>query len=98
MGAHFLIDVFEDVSLEKLIDASKIPVIATTPHTKKTIYDFDLNRSVAWLLGHEGQGVDENLMAMATDKLVIPHMGLMESLNVAACAAVCFFEQVRQCR
>lgn len=98
MGAHFLLEVFEDVSLEKLIETAKIPVIATTPYTKKTIYDFDLNRPVAWLLGHEGRGVDERLMVMASDKLVIPHMGAMESLNVAACAAVCFFEQVRQCR
>lgn len=43
MGAHFLLEVFEDVSLEKLIETAKIPVIATTPYTKKTIYDFDLN-------------------------------------------------------
>lgn len=98
MGAHFLLDVIEDVSLKKLIGTSKIPVIATTPYTKKTIYDFNLNRPVAWLLGHEGRGVDENLMAIASDKLIIPHMGPMESLNVAACAAVCFFEQVRQSR
>jgi TrmH family RNA methyltransferase len=27
---------------------------------------------------------------------VIPHRGQMESLNVAAAAAVCFFEQLRQ--
>jgi hypothetical protein len=29
-------------------------------------------------------------------KIAIPHLGQVESLNVAACAAVCFFEQVRQ--
>ncbi len=98
MGAHFILEVFENISLKKLIETSIIPVIATTPYTKKTIYDFDLSRPVAWLLGHEGRGVDENLMALASDKLVIPHMGTMESLNVAACAAVCFFEQVRQSR
>ena len=98
MGAHFLLEVFEDVSLGKLIETTRIPVIATTPYTTRTIYDFDLNRPVGWLLGHEGRGVDKNLMALASDKLVIPHFGTMESLNVAACAAVCFFEQVRQCR
>lgn len=96
MSAHFLLNVYEDVSLEDVLETSKIPVIATTPYAKRTIYDFDLNRPVAWLLGHEGRGVDENLLAMATDRIVIPHMGAMESLNVAACAAVCFFEQVRQ--
>ena len=36
------------------------------------------------------------LLAMATHQVVIPHLGQIESLNVAACAAVCFFEQLRQ--
>ncbi len=98
MGAHFLLEIFEDVSLDDLIRKSKITVIATTPYTEKTIYDFNFTSPVAWLLGHEGQGVDEKLMAMASERLVIPHLGTMESLNVAASAAVCFFEQVRQRR
>ena len=28
--------------------------------------------------------------------VAVPHAGKVESLNVAACAAVCFFEQLRQ--
>lgn len=98
MGAHFLLKIYEDVSLENLVETSKIPVIATTPYTDRTIYDFDLSLPVAWLLGHEGQGVSENLLTLASDQLVIPHLGAMESLNVAASAAICFFEQVRQRR
>ena len=97
MGAHFLLEVFENVSLETLIETSKIPVVATTPYARSTIYDIDLRSSVAWLLGHEGGGISESLMERASDRVVIPHAGLMESLNVAACAAVCFFEQMRQC-
>ena len=97
MGAHFLLEVFENVSLETLIETSKIPVVATTPYARSTIYDIDLRSPVAWLLGHEGGGISESLMERASDRVVIPHAGLMESLNVAACAAVCFFEQMRQC-
>lgn len=98
MGAHFQLKVFEDVSLENVIGTSRIPVIATTPYTDRTIYDYDLHSPVAWLLGHEGQGVEETLLKLASDRALIPHLGNMESLNVAACAAVCFFEQVRQLR
>ena len=58
----------------------------------------DLRQPVAWLFGHEGQGVADDLLSMATHQVVIPHLGQIESLNVAACAAVCFFEQVRQTR
>jgi TrmH family RNA methyltransferase len=48
------------------------------------------------LFGHEGQGVDPALMALATEKVTIPQRDAIESLNVAASAAICFFEQVRQ--
>jgi TrmH family RNA methyltransferase len=35
-------------------------------------------------------------MACASVQLAIPHDPAMESLNVAASAAVCLFEQLRQ--
>lgn len=97
MGAHFLLEIYENVPLGEVIDASGIPVIATTPHTRTTIYDIDLRSHVAWLFGHEGGGVEESLVSRAAYKASIPHGGMMESLNVAASAAVCFFEQRRQC-
>jgi TrmH family RNA methyltransferase len=40
--------------------------------------------------------VSTSLLAMATQQVAIPHAGEIESLNVAASAAVCLFEQMRQ--
>jgi RNA methyltransferase, TrmH family len=96
MGAHFLLSIFEHVELEELIRQAAVPVLATSSHAERRVYDADLNREIAWLFGHEGQGVSDALMALASDKVGIPHLGAIESLNVAASAAVCFFEQVRQ--
>jgi TrmH family RNA methyltransferase len=96
MGAHFVLKIFENVDLSVLLHASTLPVLATSSHTTQTIYDADLKQPLAWLFGNEGQGVSEALMAKATQAVVIPHRGEMESLNVAASAAVCFFEMVRQ--
>jgi len=96
MGAHFVLDIFENVDLPALVAASHIPVLATSGYATKTLYDIDLKRPVAWVFGHEGQGVSDALLSAATQTVVIPHLGKVESLNVAACAAVCFFEQVRQ--
>ena len=96
MGAHFLLNIYENVELAPLLQVAKIPVLATSSHTSKTIYQADLNRAVIWLFGHEGQGVSKDLMAMATHTLTIPQQASIESLNVAASAAICFFEQVRQ--
>jgi TrmH family RNA methyltransferase len=96
MGAHFLLEIFESADLLHLCRDSKIPVLATSSYAQKTIYQIDLTQEVAWLFGHEGQGVADALLEAAGAKVVIPHLGQMESLNVAAAAAVCFFEQVRQ--
>jgi TrmH family RNA methyltransferase len=96
MGAHFVLEIFENVDLAALVRASKVAVLATSGYASERLYDVDLRRPVAWLLGHEGQGVADDLLALATHRVAIPHAGQVESLNVAACAAVCFFEQLRQ--
>lgn len=96
MGAHFVLRIYENVDLAALIDSAEIPVLATSSHASQRLYEVDLRRPVAWLFGHEGQGVAEDLLGMATHQVAIPHLGAIESLNVAASAAVCFFEQLRQ--
>ena len=96
MGAHFVIEIHENVDLAALIKTAVIPVLATSGYAKQGLYEIDLRQPVAWLFGHEGQGVADDLLGLASNQLVIPHLGQIESLNVAACAAVCFFEQLRQ--
>ncbi|MBC3880076.1 RNA methyltransferase [Undibacterium sp. LX40W] len=96
MGAHFLLEIFESVDLQTLIKESSIPVFATSSHTTTNIYQANLTQPLAWLFGHEGQGVSQNLMALAHAVVTIPQRAEIESLNVAASGAICFFEQVRQ--
>jgi TrmH family RNA methyltransferase len=96
MGAHFVLEIFEQADLSALIQAAQVPVLATSGYAAERLYDIDLKGPVAWLFGHEGQGVADDLLALATHRVVIPHAGQVESLNVAACAAVCFFEHLRQ--
>ena len=98
MGAHFLLEIFEGADLTSLAENSAVPVVATSSHADQLLYELDLTGPVAWLFGHEGQGVSAGLLELATHRAAIPHVGAIESLNVAASAAVCFFEQVRQKR
>jgi len=51
---------------------------------------------VAWLLGSEGSGIAPHLEAAVARRVRIPMASGSESLNVAAAAAICFFEKVRQ--
>lgn len=96
MGAHFLLKIVENTDLMALILHTTLPVIATSPHATQSLYTTDLKQSVAWLFGHEGHGVSDALLSLSSHTVSIPQPGKMESLNVAASAAICFFEQVRQ--
>lgn len=98
MGAHFLLNIYEHVDLGALLNTCRIPVLATSSHATRNIYEAPLKGHVAWLFGHEGRGVSEKLLQRATLQVSIPHIGKIESLNVAASAAICLFEQVRQNR
>lgn len=98
MGAHFLLRLIENVDLASMLQSATVPICATSSYASQNLYDVDLTQPVAWLFGHEGQGVAEELMALATLRVGIPQLGAVESLNVAASAAICFFEQVRQQR
>ena len=90
MGAHFGLRLIEGLSTEDL-DALRVPLLATSSHGGLLLGQAVLPRPCAWVLGHEGQGVDPALMARCAHTVRIPQPGGEESLNVAAAAAVCLF-------
>ncbi|WDD93789.1 RNA methyltransferase [Burkholderia sp. FERM BP-3421] len=98
MGAHFLLEVYEDVDAQTLIERLDAPVALTDSHGAQALYDCDLAQPVVWVFGNEGAGVSARWREAATHRVTIPQPGGMESLNVAAAAAVCLFEQCRQQR
>jgi RNA methyltransferase, TrmH family len=50
---------------------------------------------VAWLFGNEAHGLPESLADLADYRVRIPQRGWVESLNLAAAAAVCLFASAR---
>jgi len=95
MGAHFGLALREGLEAEAL-KALRVPLVATSSHATITLPEARLPHPCAWVLGHEGQGVAEELLAMAALELRIPQPGGEESLNVAAAAAVCLYESMRR--
>ena len=55
-----------------------------------------LGARIALVIGNEGAGLSETLVELATQRVTIPMPGGVESLNVAAAAAICLFECVRR--
>ena len=98
MGAHFQVRVSSDVDLLQLLERHAGKIVVTDLVARQSLYDVDLRGPVCMIFGNEGAGVSEPLKAVAGEKVLIPMPGKIESLNVAAAAAICLFERVRQLR
>jgi RNA methyltransferase, TrmH family len=105
MGAHFSLRIVEAASVEQLQDLTHPLAVTSShrgqylhelqveslllkkeqafQHAHWEIADF------SWIMGHEGQGVSEELEALAKAHVRIAQPGGQESLNVAAAAAIC---------
>ena len=88
MGAHFGLRLVEGLAVDDLA-ALQLPLLVTSSHQGQWLHRAPLPWPCAWVLGHEGQGVDPRIAARATQALRIAQPGGEESLNVAAAAAIC---------
>ena len=95
MGAHFGLRLIEGLQIDAL-SALAVPLLGTSLDSDALLPSATLPRPAAWVLGHEGQGVAPELLARCALTLRIPQPGGEESLNVAAAAAVCFYESLRR--
>lgn len=96
MGAHFQLPVVERVAPEQALASFGGAFLATTLDDAVPLYACDLRGDFVLALGSEGQGLSPALLALATQRIHIPMAGPVESLNVAAAAAICLFERHRQ--
>ncbi len=50
------------------------------------VEDLDLPGGSAWLFGHEGQGVADDLLKLSHQTVVVPHLGqIFECIQEGAC-------------
>jgi TrmH family RNA methyltransferase len=100
MGAHRLLDLYEGWSNQQILSAVTAPLLAATADAQQDLFSLkqELLHPVAWVMGSEGQGISDDLMAQAKG-VSIPIDPRVESLNVSTAAAVCLFEtmRVRRC-
>lgn len=73
-----------------------VKVVATTSQTEKNYWDIDFTRPSLILLGNEGAGLSDELIALADEKVKIPLMNSVESLNVAIATSLLLYEVKRQ--
>lgn len=96
MGAHFHVRIYEAVPWSTLRPRVTGRVVGTRAQPAQSLYDTDLCGPTVWLFGSEGEGLSAEVTPDVQAWVGIPQQAGVESLNVAAAAAVCLFEQRRQ--
>lgn len=95
MGAHFAINIVPQADLLAVCQSFQGEVLMTHLEASQSLYAADLQHACAWIVGNEGSGVGDELLACATQRLRIPMYAGVESLNVGAATAICLFEMQR---
>ena len=78
------------------LQASGLQIVACTEKGEQTIYQTDFQRPTAILLGGEGRGINPKYLQIAHQRVSIPMVGSISSLNVSVASAVILYEAVRQ--
>lgn len=94
-GSQFHLQMFEGDLRKWIADFKQVnaPVYGTQLNPQaKNFRTVDPGDTFALVMGNEGQGMSNELLAMTTDNLYIPMRGEAESLNVAISAGILMFQ------
>jgi TrmH family RNA methyltransferase len=91
------VDRVDDVSVA-VKEATKrgCRIIATVPRDGRSLYEVNLTAAIAVLIGGEGPGLSDALIAAADERVTIPMQAAVESLNAAVATALVVYEAFRQ--
>jgi 23S rRNA (guanosine2251-2'-O)-methyltransferase len=78
------------------LQGSGVNVVAATEKSDQSIYETELNKPTALVLGSEGRGINPSVLKIVNDKAKLPMFGTIGSLNVSVACGAFLYEIVRQ--
>lgn len=99
MGSIFHIPVMDNLHGEELFSfcsEKNLSLIASRLENAKSCHETELSGEFFLIIGNEGNGVSESMLAHATEMVYIPMPGGAESLNAAIAASIIMYESNRQ--
>ena len=90
MGGHFVLQVMQVDCLDSALESFPGRLICTVARGGEPLRKADLSGKIGWVFGSEARGVSIAATGKAALKITIPVA--IESLNVAAAAAICLYE------
>ncbi len=80
----------------KTLQGEGMKVVAASEKSSTVLYDTDMTNPTVLVMGNEESGISKEVLKMCDSQVAIPMVGVVQSLNVSAAAAVMLFEVVRQ--
>lgn len=96
MGAQFQLTLHQRQDLVPVAQSFSGCLIAAVASGDTELFALHPARRCAFIIGGEGQGASEALLACAALRVRIPMIAGIESLNVAAAATLLFYEWARE--
>lgn len=98
LGAIFTVPAVQSTSEEAIawLRRRSIQIIASSPDASMLYPHVDLTAPTALVLGSEAEGLSAVWLGAADQRVRIPMLGSVDSLNLAASAAILAYEVVRQ--
>ncbi|NNC70203.1 MAG: 23S rRNA (guanosine(2251)-2'-O)-methyltransferase RlmB, partial [Flavobacteriaceae bacterium] len=78
------------------LQAEGIQIVTLTEKSDESIYDIDLTKPIALIMGSEHKGVSPAILKISDARVKLPLLGKIESLNVSVACGATLFEVVRQ--
>lgn len=95
-GIQFGLNIYTQADIVKLLQNYNGQILAFTPNSTETFYQYDLSIPSAFVFGNEGNGLSANLLQVINKHVQIPMLGNTESINLAMAVTVAVFEMSRQ--
>ncbi|OGA07028.1 MAG: hypothetical protein A3D95_04435 [Betaproteobacteria bacterium RIFCSPHIGHO2_12_FULL_69_13] len=92
MGAHFALRIAQSADLGAALERFGGKLVCAEARGGVPLREADLAGRLGWIFGGEGRGVSEAIARRAALRVTIPMADGIESLNVAAAAAICLYE------
>jgi RNA methyltransferase, TrmH family len=98
LGAVFSLPVVPCTSAGAIdwLRQNEIRILATHLEAATSLYRCDLGGPVALVVGAESTGISAEWATAASERIIIPMAGQVDSMNVSVSAAIVLFEAVRQ--
>ncbi len=78
------------------LQGSGVQTIGATEKTNDLLYDLELNRPLAIVMGSEDRGISKSVLNLLDHKASLPLLGEINSLNVSVACGAFLYEVVRQ--